>query len=221
MRPSRAAESAPRDPALAIGLKTVFTVCFGVLLVLAIVSAVMRAEVAIALIAAAVMIAVALDHLVRLLQRRGVGRLGAVAVVSGGVLVAVTACGFLLIPPVIDQGRELIVNAPRFARVALASAFFRTLDTKFHVARHLVDFERRLPEMLEGAATPILTAVGGVLTGAGAAVTITVLVVFMLIFGERLIGRPWPTPARSDGRSTRTCSARCTSRSAVTWAGSC
>ena len=170
-----------------VTLKTVFTVCFGVLLVLAIVSAVMRAEVAIALIAAAVMIAVALDHLVRLLQRRGVGRMGAVAIVSGGVLVVVTACGFLLIPPVVDQGRELIVNAPRFARVALASSVFRTLDTKFHLARHLVDFEHRLPEMIEGAATPILSAMGGVLTGAGAAVTITVLVVFMLIFGERLV----------------------------------
>ena len=41
--------------------------------------------------------------------------------------------------------------------------------------------------MLEGAATPILTALGGILTLAGALVTIFFLTVFMLIFGGRVI----------------------------------
>ena len=47
--------------------------------------------------------------------------------------------------------------------------------------------EQQLPDMLEGAATPILSALGGLLSAVGAAVTIAVLVVFMLIFGGRLI----------------------------------
>src|SRR5205814_8726974 len=44
-----------------------------------------------------------------------------------------------------------------------------------------------MPDLLEGAATPILTALGGLLSALGAAVTVAVLVVFMLIFGGRLI----------------------------------
>jgi predicted PurR-regulated permease PerM len=181
-----------------VTLKTVFTVSFGLLLVIAVVEAVLNSVVALSLIAAAVMIAVALDHLVRMLEKRGVGRSLAIAIVTVGGLAIVTALGFTLIPPAIDQGRELIVNAPKFARTALSSTLFRTLDSRFHFARHLTEIERRLPEVLEGAATPILNAVGGLLTAVAAAVTITFLVVFMLIFGGRLV-----RAAISDARPER------------------
>ncbi len=53
--------------------------------------------------------------------------------------------------------------------------------------------------MLEGAATPILTALGGILTLAGALVTIFFLTVFMLIFGGRVI-RAALAEARSERR---------------------
>src|SRR5205814_5155148 len=62
-----------------------------------------------------------------------------------------------------------------------------TLDARFHLGDYLVEAERRLPEMLGGAATPILNALGDLLSGIAAAVTIAFLVVFMLIFGGRLI----------------------------------
>jgi predicted PurR-regulated permease PerM len=41
--------------------------------------------------------------------------------------------------------------------------------------------------MLEGAASPLLAAVGGVLSSVAATVTVLFLVVFMLIFGKRLV----------------------------------
>jgi predicted PurR-regulated permease PerM len=41
--------------------------------------------------------------------------------------------------------------------------------------------------MIEGAATPILNALGGLLTAVGAVLTISVLAVFMLVFGGRLV----------------------------------
>ena len=53
-------------------LKTVFTVSFGVLIVVAIVAAVTNAMLAVALTGAALLLAVALDHPVRLLERRGI-----------------------------------------------------------------------------------------------------------------------------------------------------
>ena len=170
-----------------VTLKTAFTISFGVLIVVAAVAAVIHAMVAIALVGAALMIAIALDHLVRALERRRVPRTVAIAIVTSGLLGTVVALGFTLIPPAVDQGRELIRNAPRFIRSGLSSSLFRTVDARFHFAQHLVDIEQRLPDMIEGAATPILNALGGLLTAVGAAVTITFLVVFMLIFGGRLI----------------------------------
>jgi predicted PurR-regulated permease PerM len=170
-----------------VTLKTVFTVCFGVLLVAATVAAVVHAMLAVTLIGAALLLAVALDHPVEILVRRGVPRPAAIALVTLTLLGLLVGFGFTLIPPAIEQGRELIHDAPGFVRSARGSGLFRTLDARFHIAEHLMDAERRLPEMLEGAATPILTALGGLLSALGAAVTIVVLMVFMLIFGGRLV----------------------------------
>ena len=57
-----------------VTLKTVFTVAFGVLIVIAIVEAVTNAMLAVALTGAALLLAVALEHPVRLLERRGIKR---------------------------------------------------------------------------------------------------------------------------------------------------
>jgi putative heme transporter len=170
-----------------VTLKTVLTVCLGVLLVAATVDAVTHALVSVTLIGAAVMIAVALDHGVVLLQKRGVSRSLAIAIISLSLLGLVVALGFTLIPPAIDQGRQLIHDAPSFIRQARGSSLFRRLDSRYHLGARVTLAEQQLPDMLEGAATPILTALGGLLSAVGAAVTIAVLVIFMLIFGGRLI----------------------------------
>ncbi|HLK89701.1 MAG TPA: AI-2E family transporter [Polyangia bacterium] len=170
-----------------VTLKTVLTVCLGVLLVAAAVDATAHALVSVTLIGTAVMIAVALDHAVVLLQQRGVSRSLAIAIISISLLGLVVALGFTLIPPAIDQGRQLIHDAPSFLRQARGSALFRRLDVRYHIAARVTLAEQQLPDMLEGAATPILSALGGLLSAVGAAVTVAVLVVFMLIFGGRLI----------------------------------
>ena len=170
-----------------VTLKTVFTVAFGVLIVFTIVEAVMNAMLALALTGAALLLAVALDHPVRLLERRKIKRLLAIAIVTFAGLGLIVAFGFTLIPPAIEQGKGLVHDAPQFVRSARGSALFRTVDARFHLGDYLMEAERRLPEMLEGAATPILNALGDLLSGVAAAITIAFLVIFMLIFGGRLI----------------------------------
>jgi predicted PurR-regulated permease PerM len=182
-----------------VTLKTVFTVAFGVLLVAAVVGALWHAMVAVTLTGAALLISVALDHPVRMLEHRGLRRPFAIALVTLAGLALIVGFGFTLIPPAIEQGRQLIHDAPQFVRSARGSALFRSLDARFHLAEHLTEAERRLPEMLEGAATPILNALGDLLTGIAAAVTIAFLVVFMLIFGGRLI-RAAVAEARAERR---------------------
>lgn len=182
-----------------VTLKTVFTVSLGVLLVYALVQAVIHAVVSLTLIVASIMIAVALDHAVAMLERRRVPRPLAIAVVCAAVLGLVVGLGFTLIPPVIDQGREMVHDVPSFIKTARHSSLFHTLDNRFHLAARIQDTERTLPDLLEGAASPLLSALGGLASAAGAIVTITVLVVFMMIFGGRLV-RAMLDEARPDHR---------------------
>lgn len=170
-----------------VTLKTVLTVSFGVLAVVALVYAVVHAVLAVALIGASIMIAVALDHAVQLLERRRMNRSLAIAVVFVVLLGLLVGLGFTLIPPVIEQGRELIHDAPSFIRTTRKSSLFHTLDLRFHLGDRMLEAEKKLPELLEGAATPLLSALGGVLSAVGAIVTVAVLVVFMLMFGGGIV----------------------------------
>jgi putative heme transporter len=170
-----------------VTFKTVFTISFGVLIVVASVAALAHALVALALAGTAAMIAISLEHAVKLLQSRGLNRsLAIVAVMLAGFTVAV-GFGFTLIPPAVKQGQEFVHNAPRLVRATRESRAFRVLDARYHLAERVQALEQKLPEKIERSATPILNAVGGALSAIGAAVTIVFLVVFMLIFGGRLI----------------------------------
>ena len=189
-----------------VTLKTVLTVSFGVLLVVGLVYAILHALLSVTLIGTSVMLAVALDHAVVMLEKRRLPRSLAIAVVSIGMLGLLVGLGFTLIPPAIEQGKQLIHDAPSFIHTARGSGLFRTLDARFHFATRLNDAEQQLPDMLEGAATPILAALGGLLSAIGAAVTVAVLVVFMLIFGGALVdallgeARPEHVPMYQDLR---------------------
>jgi predicted PurR-regulated permease PerM len=184
-----------------VSLKTVFTVAFGVLIVIAIVLAIANAILAVALTGAALLLAVALDHPVRLLERRGIKRSPAILIVTLVGLGLIVGFGFTLIPPAIEQGKALVHDAPQFVRSARGSALFRGLDARFHLGDYLLEAERRIPDLLEGAATPILNALSDLLSGIAAAITIAFLVVFMLIFGGRLI-KAAVAEARPERRTT-------------------
>ena len=170
-----------------VTLKTVFTVSFGVLLVVAGVWGLIHSLVAIALTVAAVLIAVALDHGVQWLVGKGLRRELAIGIVALAALGLVVGLAFTLIPPAIDQGKALVQEAPSLVRAARKSRVFLRLDQQYHLAARIEAAEKGLPDMLEGAATPILSALGGLLSMAGALVTIFFLTVFMLIFGGRVI----------------------------------
>jgi predicted PurR-regulated permease PerM len=180
-------EPSPEIRRSQVSFKTVFTVCAAVLLALGVTYAVINALVAVALTGAALMLAVSLDHVVRLLQRRGLSRSLSIGVVLFAGLLVVVAFGLLLIPPAIDQGKQLVRDTPGFLRTIRATGAFQRLDERFHLAEQLARAEKELPHVLEGAASPVLSALGSLLTGVGATITILFLTAFMLIFGGRLI----------------------------------
>ena len=180
-------ESNPEVHPSRVTLKTVFTVCFGILIVLGLVMAVIHSLVAITLTYVALLLAVTLDHGVKMLVRRGLKRSLAIAVVSILLAGLLTGLAFTLIPPAVSQGQTLVEQAPAYIHSARGSHLFGRLDARFHLADHIEKLEEGFPAMLEGAAKPILAAVGGVLSFVGAAVTVLLLTAFMLIFGGRLI----------------------------------
>jgi predicted PurR-regulated permease PerM len=170
-----------------VSFKTVFTVSFTVLFVVGLIYAISQALVAVALIGAAGLIAISLEHLVRLLVSRGVGRQLAIALVIAAVSAVIAGFALTLIPPAIEQGKQLVKDTPGFLRSMRASSLFDRLDLRFHIADQIDRVQRELPNLLEGAASPVFSALGSVLTALGAIVTIAVLVLFMLIFGGRLV----------------------------------
>lgn len=170
-----------------ITLTTIFTVCFGVLVVVGAVLFVVNTLVALTLTVSALMIAVALDHVVSLLVKRGVRRSHAIALVAATAVALTAGVTSSIIPPLVAQGKQLGQRVPEMLSHVRATHFFQTIDTHFNVSTRLIQLERRLPELLSGAAGPLLSLVGSVVNALGAAVTIFFLAIFMLVFGGRLV----------------------------------
>jgi predicted PurR-regulated permease PerM len=167
--------------------KTLFTVLLGIVLTWAAVEFVGRTLVALTLTASALMIAVALNHGVAALMRRRVPRPWAIAAVVLAAAGVITALAFTVIPPAVKQAKALVMGLPDIIRSARATRVFHVLDDRLHIAKSLLSFEQRLPQMLEETAAPILTLLGGVLSAVAAIVTVAVLAIFMLIFGGTLV----------------------------------
>lgn len=194
--PPPEAPEAPEPPlAPSIGqpsqvtLKTAFTVCFAVLLVVALSVLVIKAEVAIVLTGIAALIAVALNHLVVFLMTRAKFKRGlAIAAVLVTGLIAFTMLGLIVIPAAITQGQELVTQAPELSEKIQNSHIFHLLDERFHVLQQVQRQGRNPTELASGVLPSVLHAVTGAFSLLGAVLTIAFLTVFMLAFGPELVG---------------------------------
>src|SRR5205823_9156293 len=102
----------PMRSASQVTLKTVFTVCFGVLAVVALVYFVLRTQFAMTLALGAALIAVALNHVVEALGPRRVRRRGAPLAVASGLLAFGAALSVLIVPPLVSQPKAFLADAP-------------------------------------------------------------------------------------------------------------
>lgn len=163
-----------------VSLATVFTVCFGVALVAGLVFVILETQFALLLTLGGAIAAVAMDHAVEALARRGGLRRGwAIAAVLCGILVVWVALGALLFPPIASQARALTAEAPSLWRKLQETPLFASLDARFH-------FLEQLRDAIPGAATALSTAVGGIVSALGGILAFLFLAVFMLVFGREL-----------------------------------
>jgi len=180
--------TAPRGPRRTqVNLRTILAFGVGVLGILAVIAAVLRSTTAISLSVAALLFSLALDHAVQLLVRRGFRRSLAMVVVLVLVVAFVVGIAFMLIPPAVAQGKAFVGQFPELVRNIRRSSFFQRIDGHLNLSERLQDLESGAGDVLSGAAKPVLSALGGLLSLVGAIVTIFFLAVFMLIFGGRVI----------------------------------
>jgi putative heme transporter len=165
-----------------VSLKTVFTVCFGVLAVVALVYAVLETQLAIALSLLAALIAIALHRLMSLFMRWGMSRGIALFTTAILLLGVVTIFGAVLVPPAVSQAQVLGEEVPALLAKVRKTDAFTMLDRSFGVNAAIDRFAKDAPAV-------IFKVVNAVLSLVAAGVTVLFLAVFMLIFGGPLIER--------------------------------
>src|SRR5208282_4133530 len=147
-----------------VTLKTAFTVCFAVTATAALVIFVLRTRAALTLCACAAMVAIALNHLVRFLQKRRIKRVWAIAIVVGGAIVLLGGVLLLVIPAAVSQGRALVQQTPRLFDEIRRSRVYQVLDQHFGLEQVLRNAVSNASGLAQTGTSPVLGAIGGVVT---------------------------------------------------------
>lgn len=175
--------------------KLVWIVALNVLAVFALVSVLYRARIVVSWVLVALFLALALDPLVRAMQRRGVPRGWAVISVYVAGFAFATLLVATLVPMLVEQARGFATGVPDLLERAQRSELFLRIDQRFHVLERL----RQEAASHAGSFTAsALTLLGGVVEVLAGALAIAVLTGFMLLFGGRLFRDllAWIEPSR-------------------------
>jgi predicted PurR-regulated permease PerM len=142
-----------------------------------------RLTTTITLLVVAFFLTLALNPILEALTKRRVNRGLAVAIVFAGLIGIFVILGYVVVPPVISQGAQLIQAAPGWLNEVLGSKWIQELDKSYDVVDKVQDeFNKRITD-----SSFISQVFGGVL-GVGAAVvggifqgfTVLVLTLFLL-----------------------------------------
>jgi len=154
-----------------------FMVTVGALLALTMLQALASASAVFILIIISLFLAAGLNPAVMFFQNRGLNRGTSVGAVMASVLLFVAAFIAIAVPPLIDQGNQLLDNAPDLIKDLNNNAFINDLNNKYGVIDSL---QSKIDALIQDGQFAI-TAFGGVI-GVGKAVvsglvsTITILV---------------------------------------------
>ena len=171
-------------PRSQVSIKTVLTVSITVLAVALGAYLLARTLVVIGLLAACALVAIALDHVVRELERHGWRRRGlAITTVLLIFFAALGGIGWLVLPEAVRQVEQLVERAPELIRQLQESRIYRSMNTRFDLEQFL---EGQL-SVSAGAVETSIAALRRVFVGAVLLLTGLFLVIFMLAFGRQLI----------------------------------
>ena len=142
-----------------------FMVTIGALLALTMLQALASASAVFILIIISIFLAAGLNPAVLFFQNRGLNRGASVGAVMASVLLFVAAFIAIAVPPLIDQGNQLLDNAPALIKDLNNNAFINDLNNKYGVIDSL---QTKIDSLIKDGQFAI-TAFGGVI-GVGKAV---------------------------------------------------
>ncbi len=145
-----------------------FTFALGAILAWVLYNAVLDVGSVLILIVVAAFLAIGLHPAVSRLERWGLGRGTAVALVFVLVIGFFIGVGIAVVPPIVNQGAGLIQNAPDYLTNLRGNGTFRSLDRRFHVVQHATQavsaLGRDAPGGLLGVGKVVLSGVFNTLT---------------------------------------------------------
>ncbi|HEY5178651.1 MAG TPA: AI-2E family transporter [Dermatophilaceae bacterium] len=137
----------------------------------------------ITLLLVAFFLTLALNPLVEALNRRGLRRSLSVTIVFAGLVAVFTALGFVVVPPVAQQGGLLADNAPRYLDNLLSNQIIQDFDSHYHVLdKFQVEFEKLVTNgnFMSGVFGGVLGAGKALASGFFAFLTVLVLTLYFL-----------------------------------------
>jgi len=160
-----------------------FVGAFGVLVAYGLFRALGQLTQVITLLIVAFFLTLALNPLVEALNRRGLRRPVSVTIVFVGLVAVFTALGFVVVPPVAQQGGLLADNAPRYLDNLLANQFVQNFDSHYHVLdKFRVELEKLVTDgnFMSGFFGGVLGAGKALASGLLGFLTVLVLTLYFL-----------------------------------------
>ena len=160
-----------------------FVGALGVLVAYGLFRALGQLTAVITLLVVAFFLTLALNPLVEALNSRGLRRPVSVAIVFGGLVAVFTALGFVVVPPVAQQGGLLADNAPKYLDNLLSNRIIQDIDSHYHVLEKFqVEFEKLVTngDFMSGVFGGVLGAGKALASGFFAFLTVLVLTLYFL-----------------------------------------
>ncbi len=151
------------------------------------------------LVLIAAVLAVGLDPPVRRLQRLGMPRGTAVLLIFLAAVGFVVLFGFLVIPPLVQQVKQLATDIPDYvARLRNQSGWIGDLEQKYHLSARLKDVTSKLPSLASSSITRVLGITKSIASVIFNMLTIGILTIYFLMALPRTEGLAAALVSRKD-----------------------
>jgi len=161
-----------------------FVGAFGVLIAYGLYQALGQLTQVITLLVVAFFLTLALNPLIEALTRRGLRRPLSVAIVFVGLVGVFTALGFVVVPPVAQQGGLLADSAPRYLDDLLSNRFIQDFDSRYQVVEKIqAEFQKLISDgnFMSGVFGGVLGAGKALASGFFSFLTVLVLTLYFLV----------------------------------------
>ncbi len=153
-----------------------------VVVVLALLSAAWAVRNILLLVVIAVVLAVGLDPAVRRLERLHFSRGWAVLTIILATIGFFVLFGFLVIPPLVREVRQLAANIPGYIdRLQHDSTFFADLQRKYHLSERLKDITSKLPSLATSSFNKVFGITKSIASVIFNMLTIGILTIYFLM----------------------------------------